>query len=551
MNCRQYPVSATRGSVLLYLIAVMTIVGVLAAAMLKLSVTSRETLFSANSMNQAQFLADSGLRIAQSRYCSEGELETPVTITLTSGEEVRIESDETHFRATATVFGGTPLEARAEAIGLIPDCSSGEPVIPGDSPDDYVLYSGGGVFMIPSHSEIYGSVFAQIITTDSGIDVAGNVISETSITIASGSNMGGFVCAANGNITMRSDSTVVGGNIYAPFGDVTLGRGTIGLGDVFAAGKVILESGGTVIEGGIHVGKDVVLESQAKVMGNIFTAGNVELKHDNALVGGDIHAHGNFSAGGGGVVSGNVYVSREIKLIDDSRIAGDAHAGTNILFVNNGNSITGNSYAKGNVNQHNGSIYNTVLLPEAPLPVDACPPAPTPEMQTFTPGTKSLTFTQFTSISESIVSPGAYNNLNFGGGSTVTLQASNCIQADQPCYVFQSFGPANWGQTLRLDLSTGDYITVFVKGDFAFSGPILVKTNDFDYTKIEDIPAEIARELARRVYWETHGKFSITSTNGTRRWFGTVLSEDNISLAGNLTGVGKIGRASCRESIMK
>jgi len=542
MNGHLHPDSANRGSVLLYLIAVMTIVGVLAAGMLKLSMTSRETLFSANSMNQAQFLAESGLRIAQSRYCAEGELATPLTITLLSGEEVLIEKNgaETHFNAIATAFPGTPLEARAEAIGIIPDCSESEPVIPPDSPDDYVLYSGGGTLDLPSHSNILSSVFGKSVITESGVDIAGNVVSETSITIESASNIGGFVCAANGYVILKAASTVVAGNVYAPLGNVIIEDKTIIHGSIFTKGTVILKSAGIEITGDIHAGKTITLQPGSVVRGSVFSRGKVLLTGSSVTVEGDIHAGEDFSATGSSV-HGNVYAQGDITL-NGSRILGDAHANGNIILTawRAQSPIIRNSFAGGRRNDHSNLIYQNVIDPIEPDSDFGCPSTPPPKKQTITPDlTKNIVFSQFTPISASTIAPGVYGRLQFGGGATVTLQAGTCSQPEQTgCYVFQSFGPASWGQTLRLDLSTDGYITVLVKEDIEFSGPIFVKTKEFDYTRIENIPDETARELARRVYWETHGKFTVASSNGTRRWFGTVLSEGRIHLEGGIIGIG-------------
>src|SRR5690606_20885642 len=98
------PANAASGSVLLYLVAILTILGVLGAAMLSLSVTSKETLLSANAANRAHYLAESALRIAQRQYCDDGEIPSPLTLQFLSGETATVTTlpDDAGFSVTAT-----------------------------------------------------------------------------------------------------------------------------------------------------------------------------------------------------------------------------------------------------------------------------------------------------------------------------------------------------------------------------------------------------------------------------------------------------------------
>lgn len=494
------------GSVLVYLVLVMLILGILGAAMIRLSVSSTETMLMANSITRAQFLAEAGLRYAQAVYCDDPEVwDTPGTLTLLSGEIVVIDKPG-DFVVTATTDSGGRLEATARVFGEVPLCDGEEEPEPGETPDDYVVYTGGGGsgdgsgFAVPSGGYVDGSVFGETVTIQpSGVEITDNVISSESVTLGSQTTVGGYICAADGNVRLRSSNTVVAGDIYA-FGNVILESGTSVLGTIYATGDVVLQSG-------------------------------------NTLVGGDIHAGGSLVAASAEIL-GSVYADVNVNIRNGTEIGGEAHAGNDLIYgTGQDNVISGDSFAGGSRNDHQPSSTFQDTPPRVePLPPTGCPPPPPPpQLQSFTSGTTDVTIPQNGNMT---LNPGTYGDVSIGGGATITLEAGDCMEVGDPgCYVVNSFGPASWGQTLRLDLSTGDYITVFSVGDIGFSGPIEVSTDGVTYTDIQDIPIETAKELAKRVYWETHGTFTISQDNDPR-WFGTVLSEDGISLGSGFFAIG-------------
>lgn len=558
MNGRQHPVSATRGSVLLYLIAVMTIVGVLAAAMLKLSVTSRETLFSANSMNQAQFLAESGLRIAQSRYCAEGELQTPLTITLDLGKVEIVEQGETHFRATATAFPGTPLEARAEAFGLIPTCSSGAPVIPGDSPDDYVILSANKEFFLPSGTIVDGSIFAKKVTTESKVNITGNVISSTSITLGSGSTVGGFIYGPSGDVIISSSDSEILGNIYAPHGKVEIGgSNTVIWGDIYSEKEVNLQPIGHKIKGDIHAGGDVSIGSGVEVWKSVFSKRRVELKASNSMVFEDIHSGKDVILNSGTGVFGNVFSAESVTLRNSgSFIDENTHTGADYisnrgtsggsvyaagLIQLNDSTISGNAFAGRNILADSAAIKGqsssfsspTIIPPFAPISASHFPPPLPlePELQTFAPGSTIVSV----SSSGTKVDPGVYGRLNFLNAGKATLTSGSCSQTGNPgCYIFESIGPEDWNSEIHLDLSVPGNIVVLVKNELHFRGIVKVSIDGTNFIPIRDVDPTIAKELSKRVYWETHHTFK------AREWFGTILSKNSMDLHSSFFGVGAL-----------
>ena len=499
-----------KGSVLVFVMAVLLLTGVLAVSVITIGITATESGAMATPTAQARFLADSGVDFARLRFCAgNGVWDGPYTLALISGDSVTFDltPDATRFVAVSTINPGNRMESRAEATRPVPDCGdnngNGDSTPEGASPDDYVLYAGGANLTVPSGATIDGSVYAESVSiASSSTEITGNVISETSVTLGSGTTVGGFVCAAAGDVHLRSSSTIVAGDVYA-FGDVILGSGTAVLGSVFATGSVHLQS-------------------------------------SDALIGGEVHAGVDFTSAKG-EIGGGVFAGWNIAIRNQTAIGSDAHAGNNLTFGPGGaNSINGASYAAGNRNDHEPtSVFQSVPPRIPPTAPDGCPPPPPPpRMQTFTPGNHDLSVPQGGNVS---VEPGVYGNLDIGGGATVTLKAGNCSDVGESgCYVFRSFGPARWGQRLRLDLSTGERITVFTTGDVGFSGPVEISTDGINYTRISNLPDDEARALARRVYWENHGNFQITTINVIREWFGTVLSRNNISIASDYYGVGAI-----------
>lgn len=477
----------------------MTIFGVLGAAMLALSTTSQESIFSANATNRARFLAESGLRIAQAHYCAEGELITPLTITLLSGEQVLIETlpADAGFSALATAHAGSPLEARAKVFGVLPECGSVDPG-PGDgsSPDDYVIYAGGSDFVLPPGGFVDGSVFGEKVEIKPNSTITGNVISSEDVKIESGVKIGGYICAADGKVELKSSGTVVTGDIYAN-DDVILGSGTIVLGSIFTKGKVELKPG-AFVGGDIHAREDVVLESGAEVRGSIYSRGEVELKSD-AIVGGDIHAKEDVILKSNTSVGGSVYAGGSIEKSSSATIGGQRYT-----------------------NQSSPPRIE-------PLPPTGCPPTPRkPKLQTFSHNSDHR------SIPSSGVpvklDPATYGDLTFPGSGKVILTSGNGVQpgSNPGRYTFRSI-EGGWNSEIHLNLSVPGDIVVFVSKKLHFRGTIKVSLDGINYVPFNTIP----KEQAKRVYWETHETFK------ARKWFGTVLSKEEMDLE-SFVGIGAL-----------
>ncbi|MCH8474986.1 MAG: polymer-forming cytoskeletal protein [Opitutales bacterium] len=519
-----------QGSILLPLLAVILLFGILGSGIIQIRSAATEMSVVSSSNQQAMLAAQAGrdyfhTSAGQALLTDSSGDPLPVgsslTIELSNNtflaeiEDYDEETDEFTIKLTSFSPSGVPHGARVTlppfTIGLPSEengDSGDDEGFTGDTPDDYVVYSGGGAggtggtgFALPSGGTVDGSLFSDVITIASGNnEVTGNIISLTSVTLGANSSVGGFICATDGDVILQSSNTVI-------------------TGDIRANGNVVLQSG-------------------TAALGSIYATGNVTLDSSNAFVGGDIHAGGNVDISQGDVL-GNVYAGWNVNFNGNTDIGGDVHTGNNITSGSGrGGSVQGNTFAGGAINDFQSANTNMASPPRTePTPPTGCPPPPPPpSLQNFTAGAEDIVVPQNGSL---VLAPGTYGDLTIGGGSTLTLQAGNCDETGDPgCYVFKSFGPGSWGQTLRLDLSTGDRITVLVEGPIRFSGPVQVSTDGVTFTNLNQIDVETAKQLTRRVYWETHQDMHITGNNGTRQWMGTVLSIGNITAESGFYGVG-------------
>jgi len=526
------PLSARRGAVLIYLVVILVFTSIVAVAVIGLSVTSIETGMSSASSSRAQFLARSAVEYAQWQYCQlGGEWSAPLTITFAGGETATVDIDGGRFVATAMAYAGTRLESRAEAAGPVPECDSPPLLVEGASPSDYVIYTGstGGTYALPSGSQVQGSVFGpQVTILPSSVNITGNIVSLGNVDLGSATTVGGYVCAG-GNVLLRSANTTIAGDVYA-FGNVTLESPSAILGNLYATGNVVLKSNAATVVGNIHAGGNVTLENATTVGGSVFAGGSVSMLSSNARVYGDVHAGTGFLSRRGRI-DGDLVSGWNVDMIDGARVDGDVYTANNLIYGSGQPKvINGSSFAGGTRNDHNpASVLVSVPAPTEPEPPAGCPPTPPePVKQVFSANSNHIVVPQNGNVT---IAPGTYGNLTVGGASTITLQAGSP-------YIFQSISPAGWNTTLRLNLSTGDRITVFVVGSITYSGRVEISTDGVNYTRVRFMDTEVAKLLAKHVYWEAHATFNIATNNSIREWFGTVLTEGNMNLASGFYIVG-------------
>lgn len=530
---RQIPKSS-RGAILVYLVVVLVVTGILAATMVSLSMSATESDLVSGPTARANHLAKSAAEYAQWQYCQLGEVwNGTMTLNFADGEVATVDLVNGQFEAVAVAYAGTRLESRSEARAPVPVCDIPPVVIEGENPGDYVVYIGGTAasYALPSGSSVDGSIFGpQVTILPSASEITGNIVSLSSVDLGSGTTVGGYICAES-DVLLRSSGTTVAGDVIAN-GNVTLESATSILGNVHATGNVLLKATNSVIAGDVHAGGNVTLESGTRVLGNVYAGGFLLMLSSDARIEGNAHAGTGFE-GRKGRIFGDLYTGWNALLIDATRIDGNVYAKNDVIFGSGAAKvIVGTSQAGGSRNDHMpANVFMSVPNPTAPNPPSGCPPEPPPpQKQVFTPSANNITVPQGGSMT---IPPGTYGTLTLGGNTVTTLQAGGT-------YIFQSFGPASWSQTLRLNLSTGDRITVFVSGPIAFSGRVEVSTDGVNYTRVRFMDTEEAKLLAKRVYWETHGSYTITTNNSIREWFGTVLSDGNVSLASGFYVVGAV-----------
>lgn len=363
------------------------------------------------------------------------------------------------------------------------------PVIGDRHPGNYVLFHGGTgltALQLPSGSQLDWNVYSRgdLSVLSANSVIGGHAVAGGHINLGSSSRVDGAVCTFGGHVVLASAGAVVSGPVDA-VGDVTVGSGGTISGPVKAGGQVTLQPIGSRVDGDIHAERGVSIGSSATAGRHVFTAGDIELFNTQS---------------------------------SSQGIQGDAHAGGSILRQDQTH-IGGASY-------DGTAPVPPRIRPEAPeLRVDS--PISPPTLQSVSAGTRDFTVDQGVTV---LVPPGSYRDLRINGGSTTILEGGD--------YVFREIDGANWGQTLRLDLSSGTPLTVRVTGSLRFSGNVEVSTDGLTSVRIRDMDPDTAREFARLVYWEVHGEFTITTNNMVRNWFGTVLAGNRVRLASGFWGVG-------------
>jgi len=376
---------------------------------------------------------------------------------------------------------------------------------------NYAIYASTGTVNLNSYTTIVGNIYAKTVTTASGVTIKGNIIAQ-SVTLESGTKVTGSICASSGDVVLKSQGTIVTGEIDA-WGNVTLGASCEAQDKVYASGAVTLNSSGSKVYKDIHAGGDVLID-MSYAQSNVYSGGAVKLTDGGATVTSDVHAAGSVKVGYSSKISGSVWAGGSI--------------------TNNG-TITGTKLT--------GQSAPPRINPTSPI---TCTSVTTPKTQTYTAGGSDVTLTQGTSKT---LTPGTYGVVTFAYNSTLTLKAGTCSSAsDSGCYYFTKFtGGSDSLQTLRLDFSTGSQITVFSVGDIVWSGPIQVSTNGSTWTSIQTLyesSVTSTEALAQKVYWETHGALTLTSNGSPRQWFGTTLASGSITVPDNFFIVGALATVS-------
>ncbi len=373
---------------------------------------------------------------------------------------------------------------------------------------------------LPFKGSVDGDVYGKNVVLSSQADVTGDVVAEKDVTLEFKSSVAGDICASE-DVTLTSKAQV-GGDIHA-HGDVMVGWQSTVTGDIFADGNVTLDSDVQVM-GSIHSEKSVTVGWNSVVKGDVFADGTVTLE-GHAQVMGTVYAKKTVTLGWKDTVKGDVITEGDI----------DLNAGDNVI---EGNAIASGKIMLGWKSEIKGkqSEGNSDPGVKPPSPPKVCPGVQAPELSEFSAGTTDISIGW---KQDETIRPGAYRNVTAGGKNSIYFTSESPGECQ---FVFNSLSLA-WDLNLYLDLSQcvdddgnpGDMI-FFSEKDIQFGGKmsIFIITEEGTPKEIRDVDPEIAK----RVYWETHGDFFQGSSSD---WFGTVLAKDNIWFdSDNMTLIGAL-----------
>lgn len=491
-----------KGATLISMIAVMLIVGVMGATVVTFTHTTEHSHLSANANSRAYYLAESGLRYAQKVHCEifaldgEGWLHgRQRTLSLQGGEQVDVIRIAGNFWATAVVDAGTAQEARDRVPMPLSLCG----VDPDAEPEDDFAVFGDTAISLGNNTVIQGDVAITGDDVELKGDVEGNILADDVSTHA-------------------SSSTTVTGSIYSS-GTVNIGTGTV-TGDIHAANGIILGSAQSSVPfgGWLFSNGDIRLSGSSVVLGHVHTCGgNVETS-GGATIGTasepiEVHASGNVILNGGDVY-GDVYAGGNIEVSGSARIVGNAYAA---------GSIIGSEKITGTALPDSSSHLKEPICPDLSNLEDL----DLPDATEFTAGGSNVIFGDDDRAS---LLPDIYGSLsspNQSSGYRIDLTAGSSEHAN---YFFDGI---DIGQemTLHLDLSGSHDIRIFVVGNITVGKNlnVLISSDDFSNKPMSELTDDQALALGPRVYWESHGNFSLGNPSN---WFGTVYTP-NGSLSTN------------------
>lgn len=515
------PYFSERGSSLVYIIALMTMVAAMGAGVAVMTPTASLTSLEENKKQEAYFAAMSGERFAEavrayytsetvavSLGCDETAITTSILNTLNASPGYNISSTG-RFSVSASAVSASSYRINSvtgsawfpnkgidagfvalnDAAGVLPIISIPKPTWGGcpstQSPaSQYVLYTGDGYIDTGWLDNVDGDIYGGDVEVDTGSSVSGNVTSKGEVTVSYLAYVGGDICAQD---------------------RVWLGTGAQVGGTITTQGNVALEWFNET--GSIYSGGTVVVGGDSTINGDIHAQGNVTIEYDST-VNGSIYTKGTVTIDEAATVTGSVHAGSTIRVKWHGRIQGNAYAGGSIT-VDSGGQIVGT--------QASGALAPPRILPTAP---SACAVVPEPTLATYSAGASDVNVSWGDSR---VINPGSYRDLNAGGSNTITLKGGT--------YYFRRID-IDWGSTLRFDLSGGD-VLIFVTDYARFDGSMAVRvsTNGSSYSSMTSVDSQ----LAAKVYLETHNYFRIDWDSD---WFGTILAKNDIDFNGAIRLIG-------------
>ena len=232
--------------------------------------------------------------------------------------------------------------------------------------------------------------------------------------------------------------------------------------------------------------------------GTVYAGGNAAMGSNSSLLkvgisGGDLYAIGDVDLGGGNsLVQGNVYA---------------------------GGAVSGSGTVRGATIQH---------TPPPPAAMKSFGLVAMPAATVFSAGGTDVSVGSGNTANLALA-PGSYRDLSAGSNATLTLSSGD--------YYFNSLD-AGSGLDLKLDLSSGGSVNIYVTGDVSFGSnlTVLAKGATGGFTDVADIADHSLGSLA---YLETHSQFKLGSGG---EWLGTVYAATDVSGSKTELSIGQNAR---------
>lgn len=547
------------GSVLLFAIGVISLLGLLGGSMASLQNTSITSIANSNDALQAQYLSESGIRYSQNKFLfaddrdlAMGEINGTGTFQVSDRGSftLSILKDGLSYQVISTgISNGIEKQISyrySEAPGIhnvygyggssgLADVEGLDDILKGTVDFLRCLFNPNGenceaikdcarTFLVTGEcSSVYISEGA-IANTDlvSGL---GQVIHVVENALARRIYSGGQVqVGINATVT----ESIVSKKKVSLLGNSIVGDPTLKNGEIHTEGGANI---GGVVYGNIHSKGDVLLDvtpiasfNIPTVEGSIYTDGNLTLKEirsgQGAVVNGDVVVTEDLHLDRGAVINGDVFVQG--KITGEGTINGKIyHVGTLDSRIKTG--VSGSAVQVSSIKTQDGYVE------PSPIPYQQMGE---PTIATITPGTGNVSSSQ-----TDPPSAGEYHQFQIKNNETLVLQPGS--------YHLSTFDISE-NATIQLDLTTASDINLFVENGMTVgdnfnievrvmtdSGEQIISTATSDPDEIK-----ILEQYAPHFYLETHGDWRLSDRGN---WLGTVFSTQNLTVdssdsAGNLIG---------------
>ena len=222
-----------------------------------------------------------------------------------------------------------------------------------------------GAFSGGCSSDVFGNVHA---IGDAGFSTAttvhGDMHTGGKMTLGTGGQINGDVYAQS--LSDLSTAADVTGNIYVQTGGLTLGSGTVVQQGIYVGGDTILN---TDVQIGTEIYADGTLTTGtgAKITGDIYATQDIVIGTGNDISG-TIKGETTLDIGTGSIINGDVHINGNISLGTSAIIDGDVYTDGTIT-IGLGSNITGNTYPAGSITPP----ITSIPAPETTFSVPADP----------------------------------------------------------------------------------------------------------------------------------------------------------------------------------